>query len=74
MILSTIDMVNINLAKEVHPEFAAGCKYLGTIGDSQPLYTYEMEKLPGTAHTMARIPPGDMPRQCNTIKDLARHA
>ncbi|KAJ5091946.1 hypothetical protein NUU61_006816 [Penicillium alfredii] len=69
---STIDMGNISLAKAIHPEFVASCKYLGTIGDSRPLYIYEMENLPGTAHIMARIPPDDMSRQCNTIKDFAR--
>lgn len=71
---SIIDMANISLAKAVHPEFVASCKYLGTVGDSRPLHIYEMDNLPGTAHVMARIPPDDMHRQCNTIKDLARYA
>ncbi|KAL3474120.1 hypothetical protein BJX99DRAFT_271878 [Aspergillus californicus] len=69
---STIDMDNISLAKAVHPEFVASCKYLGTIGDSQPLHIYEMENLPGPALIMARIPPNDMSRQRNTINDYAR--
>lgn len=71
---STIDIGNIRLAKAVHPEFVASCKYLGTMGDSRPLHIYEMENLTGTAHIMADIPPDDMSRQRNTIKDLARHA
>ncbi|KAJ5741046.1 hypothetical protein N7493_000918 [Penicillium malachiteum] len=69
---SIIDMGNITLAKKIHPEFVASCKYLGTIGELQPVYIYEMEHLPGTAQIMARIPPDDMSRQCNTVKDFAR--
>ncbi|KAJ5826905.1 hypothetical protein N7447_003668 [Penicillium robsamsonii] len=69
---STIDMGNISLAKALHSEFIASCTYLGTLGGSRPLHIYEMENLPGTAHIMARIPPDDMSRQGNTIKDLAR--
>lgn len=71
---STIDIWKIILAKVVHPEFVASCKYLGTMGDSRPLHIYEMENLTGTAHIMAHIPPDDMFRQRNTTKDLARHA
>lgn len=71
---STIDMGNITLVKAIHPEFVASCKYLGTIGDSRPVYIYEMEHLPGTAHIMARIPSDDMSRQRNTIKGFARYA
>ncbi|CDM28714.1 hypothetical protein DTO013E5_860 [Penicillium roqueforti] len=69
---STIDIGNISLAKAVHPEFIASCKYLGTFGNLQPLHIYEMENLSGITHIIARIPPGDMSRQSNTIKDLAR--
>ncbi|KAJ5491228.1 hypothetical protein N7539_002795 [Penicillium diatomitis] len=68
---SVIDMGNISLAKTVHPDFVASCKYLGTMGDSRPVYVYEMEHLTGTAHIIARIPPEDMLRQRNTIKDFA---
>ena len=71
---STIDMGNSGLAKAVHPEFVASCKYLGTIGDSRPLHIYEMDNLPGIAHVMARISLGGMHRQCNTIKDLTKYA
>ena len=71
---STIDMEIISLAKAIHPEFVASCKYLGTIGDSRQLHIYEMENLPGTAHIMTRIPPDDHSQQRNTIKDLARYA
>jgi hypothetical protein len=71
---SIIDMGNISLAKAIHPEFMASCKYLGTIGDSRLVYIYEMEYLPGTAHIIARIPLDDMSRQRNTIKDFARYA
>jgi hypothetical protein len=62
---SAIDMDSITLAKAIHPDFVASCKYLGTLGDSRPVYIYEMDHLPGTAHIMARIPPDDMSRQCN---------
>lgn len=69
---SIIDMDSITLAKAIHPEFVASCKFLGTMGNLRPVYIYEMEHLPGTAHIMARIPPDDMYRQRNTIKDFAR--
>jgi hypothetical protein len=41
---------NISLAKAVHPEFVASNKYLITIGDSRPVYIYEIEHLPRTPH------------------------
>ncbi|KAF9890789.1 hypothetical protein FE257_005359 [Aspergillus nanangensis] len=69
---SILDMENLFLAKAIHPEFVASCKYLGSMGDSQPVHIYEMKHLPGAAHIMARIPPDDMARQQNTIKDFAR--
>ncbi|KAJ5563284.1 hypothetical protein N7535_008448 [Penicillium sp. DV-2018c] len=70
---SVIDMGNISLAKAVHPDFVASCKYLGTMGEgSRPVHIYEMELLPGTPHIMARIPLEDMARRGNTIKDFAR--
>ncbi|KAJ5129706.1 uncharacterized protein N7515_005745 [Penicillium bovifimosum] len=68
---SPIDMGNIALAKATHPEFVSSCKYHGTLGDSS-VHIYEMECLPGTAHITAGIPPDDMSRQYNTIKDFAR--
>lgn len=71
---SVLDMGNISLAKAIHPEFVASCKYLGPMGDSRPVYIYEMEHLPGIAHIVARIPPDDMSRQRSTIKDFARYA
>lgn len=70
---STIDMPNMILAKAIYPEFVPNCKYLGTMGDLQPVYIYKMDYLPGTAHIMARIPQNDMSRQYNTIKDFARY-
>ncbi|KAJ5746119.1 hypothetical protein N7520_011301 [Penicillium odoratum] len=66
---STIGVGNVSLGKIVHPEFVASCKYLGTMGDSRPLYIYEMDKLPGTSHNMAGISPDDMFRLRNTIKN-----
>ncbi|KAI2786220.1 hypothetical protein POX_g08602 [Penicillium oxalicum] len=69
---SPIDIHNIRLARVIHSEFVFACEYLGTIGESRPLYVYEMENLPGTAYIMARISPDDMSRQRATIKDLAR--
>ncbi|KAJ9130269.1 Mus38-like protein [Pleurostoma richardsiae] len=74
---SRIDMSILSLAKAVHPQFVAGCKYHGTIGQSQPLHIYEMDKLPGTAYIMAldisSVQPSDAVfRQRNTTKDLAK--
>ncbi|KAJ5611818.1 hypothetical protein N7528_008923 [Penicillium herquei] len=69
---SAIDTDNLILVKTVHPEFVAGCQYLGIIGDVRPVHIYVMDKLPGIAHVMARIPSGDMSRQQRIIKDLAR--
>ncbi|KAJ5081914.1 hypothetical protein NUU61_010178, partial [Penicillium alfredii] len=60
------------IVKAIHPEFVTHCKYLGTIGDSRPVCIYEMEHLPGTAHIMACMPPDEISRQHNTIKDFAR--
>lgn len=70
---SILDMSNTNLAKALHPEFVAGCEYLGTLGESRPLHIYEMDNLPGIAHIMAKIPADDMSRQSNTVRDLARY-
>ncbi|KAI1909215.1 hypothetical protein LOZ65_006560 [Ophidiomyces ophidiicola] len=69
---SIIDMGNITLAQKVHPEFVSSCVDLGTLGESRPVYIYEMEYLSGTPHIMARIPQEDISRNCNTIKDFAR--
>ncbi|UNI24493.1 hypothetical protein JDV02_010233 [Purpureocillium takamizusanense] len=74
---SSFDTDILNLAKKVHPQFVASCKYHGTIGNLQPLHIYEMEKLPGTPYFMARdislVQPADsILRQRNTVKDLAR--
>ncbi|KAL7893701.1 hypothetical protein HDV63DRAFT_181173 [Trichoderma sp. SZMC 28014] len=74
---SELDMVLLDLAKRVHPQFVAGCKYHGTIGQSRPLHIYEMDKLPGTTYIMARDgstiqPPAARFRQSNTTKDLAK--
>ncbi|KAL7930332.1 hypothetical protein V8C35DRAFT_330514 [Trichoderma chlorosporum] len=75
---SKLDMVLLDLAEAVHPQFVAGCKYHGTIGQSRPLHIYEMDKLPGTTYIIARDssaiqPPEAMFRQRNTTKDLANH-
>jgi hypothetical protein len=70
---STIDMGHICLAKTVHPEFVASCRYLGTMGDSRPLHIYEMENLLGTPHIMVGIQPDDLFRQRNAVMDLARY-
>jgi hypothetical protein len=71
---STISMGKISVARAVHFEFVDSCMYLRTLGDPRFLHNYEMENLPGTARIMARISPGDMSRQRNIIKDLARYA
>ncbi|QPH16200.1 hypothetical protein C2857_000778 [Epichloe festucae Fl1] len=75
---SKLDMHLMSLAKVVHPEFVATCKYHGTIGQSQPLHIYETENLPGMAYIIARDisssqPPDAVFRQRNTVKDLARY-
>ncbi|RMJ03300.1 hypothetical protein CDV36_015174 [Fusarium kuroshium] len=67
----------MSLAKTVHPQFVASCKYHGTIGQSRPLHIYEMDNLPGTTYIMSRNistvqPPDAVFRQHNTVKDLAR--
>ncbi|KAL4908657.1 hypothetical protein BDW74DRAFT_147736 [Aspergillus multicolor] len=73
---SILDMEILSFAKAVHPDFVASCTYLGTIGDPdlRPVHIYEMEFLPGTAHVLARIPPGNLLGHRNTIMDLARYA
>ncbi|KAJ5950600.1 uncharacterized protein N7479_009013 [Penicillium vulpinum] len=52
----TINIGNISLAKAVHFEFLARCKYLSVLGDLRLLYIYEMENLPRTASLIAGIP------------------
>ncbi|KAH6658559.1 hypothetical protein BKA67DRAFT_533706 [Truncatella angustata] len=50
----SLDMHVMSLAKAVHPQFVASCKYHGTIGRSRPVHIYEMENLPGAAYIIAR--------------------
>lgn len=74
---SSFDMGIMNLAKAVHPQFVAGCRYHGTIGSSRPLHVYEMDNLPGTTYIMARsisvVQPQDaLFRQRRTVRDIAR--
>jgi hypothetical protein len=74
---SSLDMEIMSLVKATHPQFVAGCKYHGTIGQSRPLHVYEMDNLPGATYIMARDlsavqPPDAVLRQRNTVKDLAR--
>ncbi|KAI1276019.1 hypothetical protein F5Y07DRAFT_147401 [Xylaria sp. FL0933] len=74
---SKLAMSIINLARLVHPEFVARCKYHGTIGQSRPLHIYEMDKLPGITYIMARhvsvVQPLDaVLRQRKTAADFAR--
>ncbi|GJC99218.1 mus38-like protein [Colletotrichum higginsianum] len=76
---SSIDMEIMNLAKTVHPQLVAGCKYHGTIGDSKPVHVYEMGNIPGAAYIISRNtsvpqPPDSVSRQRRTVKDLARRA
>ncbi|RSL89480.1 hypothetical protein CEP52_014882, partial [Fusarium oligoseptatum] len=73
---SGFDIGIMSLAKTVHPQFVASCKYHGTIGQSRPLHIYEMDNLPGTTYIMSRNistvqPPDAVFRQHNTVKDLA---
>lgn len=74
---SDIDFSILNLAKTIHPQFVAGCKYHGTIGQSRPLHVYEMDKLPGTVYVRERLastvqPPDAVSRQRNTARDFAK--
>ncbi|KJZ69736.1 hypothetical protein HIM_10876 [Hirsutella minnesotensis 3608] len=73
---SSFDIDIVSLAKAVHPQVVAGCKYHGTIGSSRPLHVYEMDKLPGTTYIMVRNisvvqPPDSVFRQRRTVEDLA---
>ncbi|TQN70588.1 hypothetical protein CSHISOI_04881 [Colletotrichum shisoi] len=73
---SSIDMEVMDLAKAVHPQFVAGCKYQGTIGEPRPVHVYEMGNIPGAAYIITRNisipqPPDAVSRQRNTVKDLA---
>lgn len=75
---SSLDMHTMSMAKVIHPQFVASCKYLGTIGQPRPLHIYEMENLPGTAYIIARnisttLLPHAVSRQRNTVEDLARY-
>ncbi|KAI0526429.1 hypothetical protein F5B22DRAFT_585713 [Xylaria bambusicola] len=74
---SVIDISIIDLAKTIHPQLIADCKYHGTIGQSQPLHIYEMNKLPGTNYITARPAsveqsPAAVARQQNTAAHLAK--
>ena len=74
---SSLDINMMSQAKAVHPQFVAGCKYHGTIGQPRPLHIYEMDTLRGTTYIMARDisavqPPDAVFRQRNTVKDLTR--
>ncbi|KND86779.1 hypothetical protein TOPH_08589 [Tolypocladium ophioglossoides CBS 100239] len=73
---SRLDMDIMSLAKAIHPQFVAGCKYHGTIGQSRPLHIYEIDNLPGATYVMARDssdiqPPDAIFRQRSTVKDYA---
>ncbi|KAK6213599.1 hypothetical protein QIS74_09601 [Colletotrichum tabaci] len=73
---SGIDMEIMNLAKTVHPQLVAGCKYHGTIGGSRPVHVYEMGNIPGAAYIISRNisvpqPPDAVSRQRSTVKGLA---
>lgn len=75
---SDFDIAILDLAKTIHPQFLASCKYHGTIGQSRSLHVYKMDRLPRTTYIMARNisiaqPPDAKFRQCNTVKDLARY-
>jgi hypothetical protein len=74
---SKLDPVMIELTKTVHPQFVAGCRYHGSIGQS--LHIYEMDHLPGTPYIMARNialtqRPDSVSRQLITVRYLAKSA
>ncbi|KAK4442018.1 hypothetical protein QBC34DRAFT_453348 [Podospora aff. communis PSN243] len=76
---SSLDMETVRLAKTIHPQFVASCKYHGIIGEqsSRPLHIYEMDTIPGTPYIMARDISTAQPldavlQQRNTVKDLAK--
>jgi len=70
---SVLNMDHLTLAKATHPDFVASCKYHGTIGDSRPLYVYEMETLFGISQIIAGIPRDDIFRQSNSAIDFAKY-
>ncbi|KAH6649586.1 hypothetical protein F5144DRAFT_607715 [Chaetomium tenue] len=67
---SSIDPDILNLVAATHGEFVPRCKYHGTIGGSQPLSIYEMNKLSGTPYILARDPDSFTCQQ-RTVHDLA---
>ncbi|KAK4038782.1 hypothetical protein C8A01DRAFT_37270 [Parachaetomium inaequale] len=67
---SSIDMDLLNLVTTTHREFVPRCKYHGTVGASQPLSIYEMDKLPGMSYILARDP-DSVACQQRTVHELA---
>ncbi len=61
-----------NLAATAHRELVPRCKYHGTVGGSQPLSIYEMNKLSGTSYILARDP-DSVACQERTVHDLATY-
>jgi hypothetical protein len=67
---SSINAELMNLVATTHGGFVPRCNYHGTVGGSQPLSIYEMDKLPGTSYILARDP-NSVACQQRTVHDLA---
>lgn len=67
---SSIDPDLLNLVATTHGEFVPRCKYHGTVGGTQPLSIYEMNKLSGTSYILA-WDPDSVACQQRTVHDLA---
>ncbi len=67
---SSINTDLLNLVTTTHRDFVPQYKYHGTVGGSQPLSIYEMDKLSGTSYILARDP-DSVACQQRTVHDLA---
>jgi hypothetical protein len=74
---SHIDPDVLELAAATHGNVVPTCKYHGTIGESQPLCMYEINKLLRIPYILARAttipqPLDSMTRQQRTVADMAK--
>jgi hypothetical protein len=67
---SSIDADLLKLVATTHGKLVPQYKYHGTVGGSQPLSIYEMNKLPGTSYILARDRDSYACQQ-RTVHDLA---
>ncbi|KAH6842323.1 hypothetical protein B0I37DRAFT_392933 [Chaetomium sp. MPI-CAGE-AT-0009] len=74
---SKIDIELLNLAATIQGNAISRLKYHGTIGEPQPLYIYEMNRLAGIPYIIARDasipqPPAAVESQQRTVQDFAK--